>query len=108
TFVKILEQKTKKKVSRLTLSPFHFRKIQGAVPSVDIGTGHVLGRDSLGQSKDLDRRCDVLGHLGHIYNIYIYTLFGKLIIKLKSNYTIIILLSNGPILMNIFLFCSSY
>src|SRR6266496_6362943 len=75
--------------------------------SVDIGTGHVLGRDSLGQSKDLDRRCDVLGHLGHIYNIYIYPLFGKLIIKLKSNY-MIILLSNGPILMNIFLFCSSY
>ena len=73
--------------------------------SVDIGTGHVLGRDSLGQSKDLDRRCDVLGHLGHIYNIYIYTLFGKLIIKLKSNY-MIILPSNG--LMNIFLFCSSY
>src|SRR6266487_2910172 len=75
--------------------------------SVDIGTGHVLGRDSLGQSKNLDRRCDVLGHLGHIYNIYIYPLFGKLIIKLKSNY-MIILPSNGLILMNIFLFCSSY
>ena len=34
--------------------------------SVDIGTGHVLGWDSLGQSKDLDRRYDVLGHLGHL------------------------------------------
>src|SRR5438034_6636251 len=43
-----------------------------------------------------------------IYCIYtVYTLFGKLIIKLKSIY-MIILPSNGPILMNIFLFCSSY
>src|SRR6266536_1660301 len=85
----------------------NFTRFIITIGSVDIGTGHVLGRDSLGQSKDLDRRCDVLGHLGHIYNIYIYPLFGKLIIKLKSNY-MIILLSNGPILMNIFLFFSSY
>src|SRR5438034_11514573 len=43
-----------------------------------------------------------------IYIIYIYTgFFSKLIVKLKSNY-MIILPSNGPILMNIFLFCISY